>query len=215
LSFSEPLDESSEIRVFDHCERRLDDADTQVSLNDMSVALRLGPTGTYTVAYQAVGLSGTLEEAYSFTVLHGGPSCDGTSGHGGHGGDGDGDGDGGGGDGGHGGSGHSGSGGSGDHTDGDHSGTGDHSENDHSETDHSVMGNREHKRDHSKMRHGKHANMRHGKNKKHDKHDQNNPPQAGPGAPLVPQPGAEAILAALGFATLLGVAGGWVLRVSE
>jgi hypothetical protein len=64
------------------------------------------------------------------------------------------------------------------------------------------------------MRHGNHNED--GKHNEHGKHkNPGNPPLAGAEGPLVPQPGAGAVLAALAVATLLGVAGGWVLRVSS
>ncbi|HEV3473118.1 MAG TPA: copper resistance CopC family protein, partial [Actinomycetota bacterium] len=97
LSFSEPLDGSSRIRVLDECRNRLDDDNTQIELNEMSIAIEETPSGTYTVAYVASGVTGDAVESYEFTVLHAGPSCDGSGGHGGHGGGG------GGGEGGHGG----------------------------------------------------------------------------------------------------------------
>ncbi|MGH2735946.1 MAG: copper resistance CopC family protein [Actinomycetota bacterium] len=218
ISFSEPLDESSEIRVFDECERRLDDRDTQVSVNELTVGIELQPTGTYTVAYEAVGLTGTAEDAYTFTVLHGGTSCDGSGGgHGGHDGHGDG-GDDGGGSGDH--EGHGGDSGRHGGGDGDHDGTGHdahatdaHATEGHPAGDHAVMGHRE-------MRaHGDHGHRNHANHNKHGEHQNNsnpgNPPQALGGGPPITQPGAAAVLAALALATLFGVAGGWVLRVSN
>lgn len=220
LTFSEPLDESSEIRVFDECKRRLDDGSTVVELNEMSVDLKLGPTGVYRVVYLAAGLSGSTQEAYQFTVLHGGKSCDGSSGgHGGHDGDGDGNG-GGGGDGGHGGHGGSGSGSGDDHDGhGSGSGPGDHDGMDHDSTDNDSM-------EHGTMkRHGgdhKAGHDRHGKKHgKHGKHragddpargDRGLPAQAA-GDPFA-EPSATALFGALGFAMLFGLLGGWVLRVA-
>jgi methionine-rich copper-binding protein CopC len=216
LSFSEPLDDDSEIKVFDECERRLDDGTTQVSLNEMSVALELGPTGVYTVVHRAVGVTGATNEAYEFTVLHGGRSCDGGGGHGGHGGhggDGDDDGDGSGGHGGHDG-GDGGGGGSGGHGGHDGDDGTDHSTMDHSGDDHDGS-------DHGDGAHGggKHGGKNSGKHGDHKKPNKPTggggvPPQAAGDDPAIPQPGAAALFGALGLATLFGVLGGWVLRVS-
>jgi methionine-rich copper-binding protein CopC len=208
ISFSEPLDESSEIRVIDECDRRIDDRDTRVSLNEVTVGIEHGPIGTYTVAYKAVGVTGTAQDAFTFTVLHGGPSCDGSGG--GHGGHGDGGGDDGGGHGGHDMGDDGGDGGHGGHD----GGAMDHTATAHEGSDHAVMGHREMKN----HRDGHHKDR--GEHNKHADHKGNkgpgNPPQAaGPDGPLVPQPGAASLLSALALATLLGVAGGWVLRVSN
>lgn len=215
LSFSEPLDDSSRIRVLDDCRNRLDDGNTEIELNEMSIAIDKTPSGTYTVAYLASGITGDAVESYEFTVLHAGPSCDGGGRHDGHGGDDDGGGGGGGG--GHGG--HGGDGGDGGDGDGHGGhggdegggGTGDHGTMDHGTMD---MG-------------GGHAG--HEMTKKKHRHDDKHPhhknkdgggdlgPQAGglfPDPPAFPTPSGTAVLGALVIATLFGALGGWVLRVS-
>lgn len=213
LSFSEPLDESSRIRVLDDCRNRLDDGNTVIELNEMSIAIEKTPSGTYTVAYLASGITGDAVESYEFTVLHAGPSCDG-GGHGGHGGDDDGDGGGGGGHGGHGGGDGDGGGGGGGHGDGEggHGG---------GSGDHAAM-------DHGAMDVGGHAGGHEMTKKKH-RHDDRHPhhknkdsggdlgPQAGgvfPEPPAFPTPSGTAVLGALVLASLFGALGGWVLRVS-
>lgn len=206
LTFSEPLDESSEIRVFDDCDRRLDDGKTRIDLIEMSVGIDLTPSGTYTVAYVAVGVTGTSQESYTFTVLHSGPSCDGAGGHEGHG-DQDGDGDGhddhgGDGDGG----GHDGHGGGGD--DG-HDGAATHHEGStatgHDGHDGRGGGHGDH--------HGKQGNGKQGGGEGPGG-EGGTPPIAAAADDLLPDPSGAAVALALGIALLFGVAGGWVLRMT-
>jgi len=85
ITFSEPLDASSEIKVFDECDRRLDDGNTLVDLNPttMRVGIDLKPSGPYKVAYDATGVAGvtgTTSGTFKF-VVHGGPGCDGGGAH--------------------------------------------------------------------------------------------------------------------------------------
>lgn len=86
ITFSEPLDSSSQIEVFDECGRRVDNGDTQIALTQttMSVGLDAKPSGHYEVDYTATGVAGvtgTTKGSFHF-VAHAGPSCDG--GGGGH-----------------------------------------------------------------------------------------------------------------------------------
>jgi methionine-rich copper-binding protein CopC len=79
ITFDEPLDDSSEIKVTDRCDRRLDDGNTRVNLNEMSVGIVRKPSGTYHVSYKATGVggaTGTRFASFQFEV-HMGPSCDG------------------------------------------------------------------------------------------------------------------------------------------
>jgi len=214
MSFSEPLGQGSDIRVTDECKRRLDDGNTVFELNEMWVALPESSLGTIKVTYVAEGVTGATRDSYTFTVLHGAKSCDGSGGgHGGHGGGGDGGGGsgGGGGHGGHGG-GSDDSGDSGGHAGHDDSG---------SATDHDdhVMSSAEHDDHGGATDHKKHAKS--SKHNKHRNHKQSGGDQDGGGVPPqafddqpIPEPGPLALFGALGLATVFGVLGGWVLRVS-
>lgn len=216
LTFSEPLDGASQIRVLDECRNRLDHGGTEIELNEMSAAIHNVPSGTITVAYIASGVTGDANESYEFTTMHVGPACDGSGGHGGHGGgeDGDGGDDGGqgGGHGGHGGGGGSGGG----HGGGGEDGSGDHGSRDHGAMDSGRSGmDMGHDGDHKAKRKHRHDN-RHGHHK-NNKDDGGLGPQAGPGLiepPPLPVPSGTAVLGALALASLFGALGGWVLRVS-
>lgn len=226
VTFSEPLDESSELAVEDGCGRTVDDGQVAVDGNTISVGISKKPSGHYQVSYSASGLAGitgTTNGGFHFMV-HFGEKCsgDGGGGHANHGGkkkndknDGH--------------DGHGGNTGGGSH---DGSGSGDHSTSDHSTTtgtthgddhmttsDHSMSGPGD------RNEHNKHGN-RHGKNKRHGKHrDHVKQPQepddgatddptfaAGDGAPI--EPDGRAVLFALVFSLALGSVGGWFLRVS-
>lgn len=213
LEFTEPLDDSSEIRIFDDCRNRLDAGDTTVDLNAMSVGVAKTPSGTYLVQYLAVGVTGTAAESFTFTVLHDGPTCDGReAGHGGHGGGG---GEGGG-HGGHGGG--SGGGSGGGH--GGHSGSGgdDHGAHSGEDTMHAgAHGDGGDKHD----RHGKNKHGKHGKHGEHGKSDDdgagaNDDATLAAGDDGIPGdiPDGTTVLVALGLASIFGALGGWVLRIS-
>jgi methionine-rich copper-binding protein CopC len=75
-NFSEPLESSSTMDVFDECNRSIDDGSVQVSGDQMSVGLAEKPSGEYKVVYRAEGSSGVTDGSFSFTVQSG-PSCDG------------------------------------------------------------------------------------------------------------------------------------------
>lgn len=88
ITFSEPLDPSSEIKVIDACYRRVDDRSTTVWANRLEVGLKTAPSGTYTVFYAVTGPGGVTGEttgSFQFFV-HEGPSCKGKHGGGKHGG---------------------------------------------------------------------------------------------------------------------------------
>ena len=217
IEFSEPLDESSEIRILDDCKNRLDAGDTTVNLNEMSVGVAKKPSGTYLVQYLAAGLTGTATESFTFTVLHAGPHCDGGGGHGGHG-DGDGDGDGK--------KKHEGhrrdddgkrheehgrdGGGEHDRHDDDMSGSGGHSMHDGGRDG----GDRHDGHDKKKKKHGHRDDGKHGNHHKGGT-DDDDLPFAGP-EDLVPTdiPDGGTVLIALGLASIFGALGGWVLRIS-
>jgi len=50
ITFSEPLEDGSELEVVDECERRIVDGSLQISVNEMSVGIAEESSGTYTVA---------------------------------------------------------------------------------------------------------------------------------------------------------------------
>lgn len=74
-TFSEPLDDSSSLAVFNECGQRLDAGNTSVNLDEMSVDVAVRHwSGTHTVKYTAVGLgkiTGTSKGSFSFEVAEG------------------------------------------------------------------------------------------------------------------------------------------------
>jgi methionine-rich copper-binding protein CopC len=99
VTFSQPLDSSSKLRVIDNCGARVDTGGAQITVNQISVPLRKQPSGKYIVLYTAVGpqgLTGATTNGFTFTVTSGMP-CGmkmnmggmGGMGHGGHNGGGD------------------------------------------------------------------------------------------------------------------------------
>ncbi len=227
VTFSEPLDPSSELLVIDEC-GRLIDGDTIVTVNSMETDLKKTPSGAYTVRYRAKGpggLSGETSGGFQFVVADG-PSCGGL--HGGHeprhGGK-------------HkGGKEHEGGGRhqSSHYGDG-HKGSPDHSNMSHSDgrhsdgADHAGMSHQSgrHGQDHKGM---DHKGMDHGSdhprvgNSKHgtdhgSRHDESSPASTTLAAPQGPQGqlGVEgsAVAMALGAALLLGTAGGWLIRTKK
>lgn len=93
VTFSEPLDPSSTLAVFDECGLRIDGRDKTVTLNELRVSIAKQPAGVYVARYTATGIgevTGTTEGQISFEV-HFGPNCAGGEeeggGHGGHGGE--------------------------------------------------------------------------------------------------------------------------------
>lgn len=231
ITFSEPLDASSEMEVRDDCGGRVDNGNVTIggtASNELSIGIAKTVQSTYTVEYAATGVTGTASGTYSF-VVHGGSPCDGSGGggHGGHGGGGGSGGGGGGGHGGHGGGGGTGAGGGGGGHDGGHgSGSGGSDGGDH--VDHSSMSSEEHAQmtgrhgdaHDDKGKHGKHDGGKH-RDGKHGKHDPggNGSDQAPIAAGPDPIPGdiptGTTVLVSLGLAVALGGLGGWVLRVSN
>ncbi|HJR44645.1 MAG TPA: copper resistance CopC family protein [Actinomycetota bacterium] len=222
VTFDEPLDPESTLRVEDECGRQIDDGDVTVQVNQMTVGIELTPSGDYTVKWLAKGIAGATGQdtgSFSFMVHHG-PACDGGGG-GGH----DGHGGGGGGAGGGGGhEGHEGGGGGGDMDEhGGHESTAgtDHGSMDHSTSEMDHGAGRHADMDHGQMKHGQ---MKHGKKKngKHANHKRpkapttpaENPPSADPGGDPPIAPNGAAVMLALGLSLALGGVGGWFLRVS-
>lgn len=226
ITFSEPLDPSSQIRVVDECERLIDNGATVVTANYMEARLKRTPSGPYSVYYRAKGpggLSGETVGSFQFVVEAGRPCAQ----HADHG-SGHGDKHQGGGkehpgrhDGEHGGDGHSGetdhSGMS--HSDGQHSGETDHSKMSHSG---SGPGSRSHGSDHKGKNHG--PNHERGANGKHgpdheDRQDEGSAPSntlaAAEGSRPLGSVEGSAVITALAAALLLGTAGGWLIRTKR
>jgi hypothetical protein len=217
--------------VTDGCGNEVSEGDARIAgtaMTELTVSVGDAPySGTYSVDYVATGVTGTTSGSLSF-VVHGGKSCDGSggsSGGGGHSGHGNGGTGGGGGghNGGHaggsgGGSGSEHQGGSGHGGSGSHEGTKHEGSDDHS----GMAGMSDHKNmDHKGMNHKgmNHKGMNHDGNKhKNHKPSKNGggiPPQASgdfQGATDIPT--GTTVVIALGLAVLMGLIGGWVLRVS-
>ena len=208
VSFSEPLDQSSQLQIVDECGAPVNSGNTAVFGNEMSTGIVRTPSGTYTVEYKATGVggvSGTTNGSFGF-VVHAGTACDGSSG--GHHGGGHSGGNGGGGGGGHGGH----QGGS------DHSGHalfGDDGTTAHSSHDGAMS---DHAGRHEARSHDPHE----GDGKKHDARAE--PSKDSPGTVdasagdtqdggLLPA-GRDAAMLGLSLTIALGLAGGWLLRVS-
>jgi methionine-rich copper-binding protein CopC len=238
ITFDEPLDETSSVKVSDECGRQVDDGNVDVEANTMSVGIALKPIGEYRVDYFSRGLGGvTGQESGTFDfMVHSGPSCGRKQG-GGHGG-------------GHGNNNNGGSGG-GNHnggSGGNHNGSGSHSGSgggpQGSGTGHTSMGHSSTSRDHSSMNHtgsssrqgsrghgsGKHGSGKHGKDrdgsgkhgggahglldilKENEEKEERTLAAGADGLPAAPD--GQAVVMALGLSLLMGVVGGWFLRVS-
>lgn len=79
VTFDQPLDGSSELAVGNDCGKNVDDGDTEVDGNTMSIGLSSKPSGDYHVEYVAVGIGGITGKStghFTFTA-HGGKACDG------------------------------------------------------------------------------------------------------------------------------------------
>jgi methionine-rich copper-binding protein CopC len=79
VTFSEPLDPSSSLAVFDECGRQIDAGDSTATGTDLHVSIAEQPAGVYVARYTATGIggiTGTTEGEISFEV-HFGPACDG------------------------------------------------------------------------------------------------------------------------------------------
>lgn len=238
VTFDEPLDQSSVLTVTDECGRKVDDGEVEVQANTMTVGIALKPIGRYDVDYFARGVGGvTGQESGTFDfMVHSGPSCgkkadDGHTTHGGnkgnHGGNHGGNQNGGGGGyNNHGG--HSGSGGDG--AGADHRSTTHNSDSgqSHSSTGHAGSGATTHrsgKHGSGKHRSGKHGSGKHGGGKhgaagahglldilEQNERDEERSLAAGPTA--LSAPDGQAVALALALSLLMGVIGGWFLRVS-
>ena len=225
VTFSEPLDESSVMSVFDECGDEIDSGPATASLNELTVGIGETPGGTYKVVYTAVGVAGVTGQSngsFDFMVHHG-KSCKGEpGGHGNHD-PGKGKGKGKGHDNGH-------DNGHGDDDDDDHDDHDSTSGSDHSgssgshdsgthDSDNQMSGS-----DHSDGMNG-------GGHGKHDEHkdgpgkapggtgpgtqdgDTNRPVASGPGGAPV-RADVQAMLIGLGLALAVGVLGGWLLRTT-
>lgn len=229
VTFSEPLDSSSTMSVFDECGKEIDSGPATTSLTEMKVGIaEKTPAGTWKVVYTAVGLAGATGKtngSFEFMVHHGTPCKKGGSGHppGGHHPPGKGKGNGNNNHGNH----PNGNGGGdddhGDHDGGMSSGSG----SDHT-TDHSSSSDTS---NHSGGTHDSGTPMDHGRHDPpgggHGKHDPKGDPRS-PGAgetaddgPVAAGPGVtpagadgEAMLIGLGLALFVGVLGGWLLRTA-
>ena len=218
VTFSEPLDPSSTLHVYDECGATVDAGDTQVLGSRMDVGIARTPSGHYVAVYDAVGFGGATGETkddFSFHVTSGTP-CDGAShhdhgeGHDGHGGH---DGH----DGGH--QGHEGHSGHEDHE--GHSGHSEHSGHAGHEAHPGHAGHARHAahEGHGATHHhhgstlaGVHPGVHH--NHGGDPGLVDPPLAAGSGRSGL-APTTQSVLIALGLSMALGVLGGWVLRISS
>jgi methionine-rich copper-binding protein CopC len=202
ITFSEPLDSSSEIAVFDECGRRVDNGNTQIALTQttMSVGLDAKPSGHYEVDYTATGLAGvtgTTKGSFHFTA-HTGPSCDGSGdGH-------DHDGD----DGKH--DGHDNKNGQHKHDDGGHEGEA-HEHTSDAGDDHAAHTDGTHEDGHDDHAAGAGPNKRDGPGQDVKR---NPPPNLARGESPFPrlEPDSWAVFVALGICVVLGAGGGVALR---
>jgi methionine-rich copper-binding protein CopC len=232
IEFSEPLQDSSGMTVTDGCGNDVGEGDARIvgtAMNELNVVVGDAPySGEYTVDYVATGVTGTTSGSLSF-IVHGGKNCDGSGGGGGgggggeHNGHGNGGGNGGGGNGGGGhNGGHGGGSGGGEHQGGGSGHRGGQTTGHNGGGDHSGTGAMS---DHKNMNHKNkdHKNMNHNKNK-HENHKDTKKngnggggPIAGPGDFTVATdiPTGSTVAIALGLAILMGLIGGWVLRVSN
>ena len=233
VTFDEPLDQSSVLTVSDECGRKVDAGNVEVQVNTMSVALALKPIGKYEVSYFAKGVGGlTGQESGTFGfMVHSGASCGKTDGggHGGHNGGNDGghnNGGNGNGGNGHGGStGHRGdSGGGSGGSNHDSMGHNSSSTQAHSSTNHSASTGSPHgsgKQGSGKHGAGKRGSGKHGAAGAHGRLDileknerkEERALAAGLTGDLT-APDGQAVALALALSLLMGVVGGWFLRVS-
>lgn len=239
VSFSEPLDAESELRVF-ACGKRVDEGNSTVTLNQLEVSLASGPTGLYEARWVAEGFGGVTGSSaglIEFSVGHGDVSCGG-SGHGRHGGSGKGHGGGGEGHSGSGsghegggsgqsgsgnshsgsGSSHSGSGTSGSHSSGSTHSSGGHSGGASSSSDHGSgkhsSGSGKHGSGHGEGKDKGHGEG-HGSSGSETTGEETagNPNFAADGPLPITTPEAGAVLLALFACIGLGVTGGWLARL--
>lgn len=225
VTFSEPLDPSSTMSVFDECGGEIDSGPATVNLNEMQVGIGKTPSGTYKVVYTAVGLAGVTGKtngAFDFMVHHGQPCKKGGGGHGKHGNHGKGKGK----DNNHGNhDNHGGGGGDGgddDHDDHDSMGSGPSHSGTHSSGSTHDGGHMSSGAGHGS---GQGSGQGAGHGSGHGDHGGGGkgdaPTAANPNPPVASGPGgiagtadAQAMLIGLGLALLVGVLGGWLLRNS-
>jgi methionine-rich copper-binding protein CopC len=84
VTFSEPLDQSSWMNVLDECGNEIDAGPATVELNEMTVGIGKTPSGTYEVVYKATGLAGATgssTSSFEFMVHHGKPCGGGKKNH--------------------------------------------------------------------------------------------------------------------------------------
>jgi methionine-rich copper-binding protein CopC len=220
-TFSEPLDPSSTLHVYDECGEPVDAGDTQVLGSRMDVGIARSPSGHYTVVYTAKGFGGATGETkddFSFHVSSGSPCGAGGHDHGGH----DGHEGHGGGHEGHGG-GHEGHGGGHEgHTGAGHlvhSGHAGHSAHGAGHSAHGAghTGHAGHGAGHSgHSGHAGHAGTHSSGHAGHHHHGAGlvEPPLTSAAGRGGLAPTSQSVLVALGLSMLLGALGGWVLRVS-
>jgi methionine-rich copper-binding protein CopC len=218
VTFSEPLDSTSTLRVFDECGLAVDSGDDQVLGSRIEVGIADTPSGDYTAVYVATGFGGATGEtkgSFTFHVTSGEPCGGGHGGHGGHGGEG----------GGLGGGGHGGGGGRGGHG-GHDGGDRDHPGGDSGHTAHEGGGSGHEGRGHGGSAGGAAHGDGHDENG-HDGHHEDRGAARG-GSPAdggLPDlssgrggpglaPTSTSVVIALALSIALGALGGWVLRVS-
>lgn len=223
VTFSEPLDESSELSVKDSCGRKVDDGDVAIDGNTMSVGISLKPSGHYQVSYSATGVAGvtgSTEGGFHFMVHFGEPcNRDTKRRHGQHGDNDDRDDN----DGNATHNNHGDDGSSSDEEPGDHMPSG-HSSSGGTPT-HSSMSGRDASAGaagakHTRMQRGRHEMKRNDSNKQ-TRHGRPKTTVASPdgrtlasGSDRPVAPDGRAVLLALGFSLALGAVGGWFLRIT-
>lgn len=76
VTFNQPLDSTSTLKVLDHCGERVDSGGAQITVNQISVSLHgpMLPSGKFIVLYTAVGvqgLTGRTINGFTFTATDG------------------------------------------------------------------------------------------------------------------------------------------------
>ncbi|MDQ3877781.1 MAG: copper resistance protein CopC [Actinomycetota bacterium] len=76
VTFNQPLDASSTLKVLDHCGDRVDAGRAQITANQISISIEepMAPSGKYIVLYTAVGLQGLTGRTingFTFTATDG------------------------------------------------------------------------------------------------------------------------------------------------
>lgn len=76
VTFDQPLDQSSWMKVLDECGKEISSGAATVDLTEMTVPIGKTPAGMYEVVYKAVGLgtvTGASTSSFEFMVHHGKP----------------------------------------------------------------------------------------------------------------------------------------------